>query len=358
MMATEPSKRRGFPSKRRQVPRIPDIENPPPTARRRTMPKLGRTSFGETLDALSKLHQRDRNLLTWLFRQRFATTDQIHRRWFVEPGIPAKKSKQNARRRLWELANQGLIAGLVYQQRSRAWTLDRMGLAGAQQLLRISPSKRTPPEQWSLEGAQVNHYVAITEVYLRLYEAITRALPAGAHISLYFQWSTKTRLAWKAEHPPGTSNTTYKEADLKYLFPDAVILLRLNPSSSWITIYVEVDLNSEDPSVILEKCERYIGSFVLPMKINPWGEDVPDLAPRDDRYVLFIAEDRGRADRIQATMDQTRLPGLSVHLDDMTGVIFSMEELVVKRLTPLLQQDEEERRKREAESGPWGRSYR
>jgi|GEM_PF-5751946 len=342
---------RPLPPRKKAAPEGGAPGTPTPKKRRKTLPKEGRPTADDIMVTLPMLKERDKELLAWLYVHRYATTDQIHWRfWARDNGSPAKVL-QDCRRRLWELGAAGMIAGVPYQQRSRAWCLDRKGLQAAQTLMRISKESWISPDEWSLGSSSfLHHYVETTEIAC-LVEAHmipwVVTVPHFGRLDNAFRWRSRTRLLWKLGDD--------RKASAQYLYDDGRVMLRnvredghgRTVLDDWTEVFLEVDLDTEPEWELEEKLDRYGAGFEL---ADHAETPYPDMAPREhQRYILFACSSPERATKVQAMIGRRFLPGIAVTLDEAPNALLQIESRVEAHLNPLLEAEEQRRRQAEEE---------
>jgi hypothetical protein len=195
----------------------------------------------EELDRL--LGQRDRSILLALQKCRYLTSGQIGRLLFTGHANQAAGLRA-AHRVLVKLRDYGLveplerrIGGVRAGSGSYAWSLTESCV----NLLNLNNEGCTPRKR-SFEPSMnfLGHTLGVNEIYLQLIELCRRK-----HLELI-----KTEL-----EPECWRGYTGENGKPAYMKPDMFAVTASDTfEDSW---FIEVDMNTESPSIILEKCRRY-----------------------------------------------------------------------------------------------------
>jgi len=196
----------------------------------------------EELDRL--LAERDKAVLRSLRNCRYLITGQVGRLHFTDSATPTAALRA-ANRCMIKLRDYGLaesldrrIGGVRAGSSSYVWTLTESGV----NLLHLGDTDYTPRKRTFEPSLNfLRHTLGVSETYLQLTEICRRH-----QLEL-----VKTELepsCWR-----GYKGEDGKPASMK---PDMFAVTADGTyEDSW---FIEIDMNTESPSVVLEKCRRYV----------------------------------------------------------------------------------------------------
>jgi len=196
----------------------------------------------ETLDR--KLSDRDKAILRSLQSCKYLTTIQIKRLHFTDNATP-KAAHLAANRGLSKLQDYGLISalnrrigGAQYGSSSYIWLLSEVG----DRLLNLNRTEHAPRKRFfEPSSAFLLHTLAVSEIYLQTIEICERH-----DLKL-----VKTEL-----EPNCWRNYTGEDGKPTTLRPDMfAVTSNEEYENNW---FIEMDLDTESPCVVLEKCQRYV----------------------------------------------------------------------------------------------------
>jgi hypothetical protein len=206
-----------------------------------------RTTASRLVRLDASLTTRDRAVLTSLAELRLASTRQLERLHFTA-STPMANARA-CRRLLARLAGEGLVSplsrrvgGVRAGSAGYVWSL---GTAGQRLVTKSGPAGGgTIRRPWTPSLPFVAHRLAITELAVRLHEAERRgALELVSFVAEPDCWRRYTG-------PHGAS------ANLK---PDACVVMGDGQYED--TWFVEVDMGTESPQVIIRKRDAYLAYF-------------------------------------------------------------------------------------------------
>jgi len=242
---------------------------------------LERISQGRLEEIIPALSERDRDILSVIRQCRYLTSHQIRRLHFtdaVSPTVGLRKANRN----LGKLKEIGLtdrlarrIGGVRAGSGAHIWYLTENG----ERLLRIG-NHTARPRKRSFEPSPyfLAHTLAVAECYIQLTEIC-------GDLSLELV-------------------STELEPDCWRLYSDKGVFTTLKPDLFAVTVcgdyedrwFIEIDLNSESPVTVVEKCRRYHQYYRIGMEQKLHGVFpltvwiVPDAARRDSIMAYLRAE--------------------------------------------------------------------
>ena len=202
-----------------------------------------RLSRQQLEEAATRLSDRDREILTAAQRYRYLLTGQIQRLYFTGSTTPtaARRAAARALRRLKDL---GLLDHLVRRiggvragSGGLVWHLTRAG----ERLLYLENHTLTPTKRFSEPSPYfLAHTLAVADIAVQLTE-----LCRGQH----------TLKLTTLQPEPECWRTFSEYGALQSLKPDLfAITVSGQYEDRW---FIEVDLDTESPNKIIDKCERY-----------------------------------------------------------------------------------------------------
>jgi len=223
-----------------------------PTRKNDNMIRITKRKLEEYSRVLS---ERDKAVMQSIKMCRFLKTDQVRRLHFA--GVTTQSTALRATSRtLTKLHGSGLIqplrrriGGVRAGSTSYIWTLKTAGI----ELLKLSEetSSSTPqakPRKRIYEPTYIflKHTLAVAELYVRLYTANTDGISVNL-VQAEFEPS-----CWRGYNNPYGVNVTLK--------PDLYAVTATDGYEDYW--FFEVDLDTEAPQRIIQKCERY-GNYYL-----------------------------------------------------------------------------------------------
>ena len=201
-----------------------------------------RISRRKLLEIDSRLGTRDREVLLAAQKYRYLMTGQIERLLFTDATNPSAGLRA-ASRNLKKLCNFGLvdslsrrIGGVRAGSSSLIWYLTHAG----ERLLRLHHNKAHPIRRFFEPSPHhLAHTLAVAEIAIRLTEICREHEPEIASLQLEPEcWRTYSNAGVALSLKPDLyAATTTEEYEDRY--------------------FIEVDLDTESPVKIIEKCQRY-----------------------------------------------------------------------------------------------------
>lgn len=226
------------------------------------------------------LIERDNNILTALRRCRYLTTKQIQRLYFTDASNPTAglRAANRSLKRLKELELVGSLARRIGGVRAGSGSLIWYLTDAGERLLRLGDGTVRPrrrPHEPSL--VFLKHTLAVAECFIQLTEICN-----GKGLELI-----------KAEMEPDCWRSFNYKGSISALRPDLFALINCDEYED--RYFIEIDLNSEAPITVVEKCRRYYDYYrsgleqkaheVFPLTV--WI--VPDTA-RKESLIRHIRE--------------------------------------------------------------------
>lgn len=260
-----------------------------------------RLSRQQLEEAATRLSDRDREILTAAQRYRYLLTGQIQRLYFTESTTTAAAHRAAARalRRLKDLGLLDHLARRIGGVRAGSgglvWYLTHAG----ERLLRLGEQPASPARRFFEPSPYfLAHSLAVADIAVQLTELCQE------HRSLKLTALQPEPECWR----------TYSEyGSMLSLKPDLfAITVSGQYEDRW---FIEVDLNTESPVKVIDKCERYhkyyrsgleqqeTGVFPLTVWIVPTVE-------RKNKLISCIKEAFDKQPKLFAVITQDELPGL------------------------------------------------
>lgn len=202
-----------------------------------------RLSRQQLEEAATRLSGRDMEILTTVQSYRYLLTGQIQRLHFTESATPTAAHRA-ATRALRRLKDMGLLAHLARRiggvragSGGLVWHLTHAG----ERLLYLENHTLTPTKRFSEPSSYfLAHTLAVTEIAVQLTELCRK------HSTLKLTTLQPEPECWRTFSECGT---------IQPLKPDLFAITVSGPyEDRW---FIEVDLDTESPNKIINKCERY-----------------------------------------------------------------------------------------------------
>ena len=251
------------------------------------VPAGGRTMTRLTLAQLeqirSELTDRDKRLLVFLKNLRYMKTDQI-RRVFFPPGTRSLHACKVATfKNLNRLKSLGLIGhlekrigGVRAGSKGMIWHITE---AGARLLYLGTDLQNSRKRQLEPSPSFLRHTIAVTETFVQIVE-ICRDDPV-------------MKLS-RIEVEPECWRDYQKNGKAISLRPD--LYAKTVTGEYFDHLFIEVDLDTESPTAIVEKCRRYLEYFQTGKEQKAYG-----VFP----LVLWIAPDNNRKAKMKDAITQS-----------------------------------------------------
>jgi len=242
---------------------------------------LDRISQKDLEDIAPTLKERDKTILATVRKCRYLTTGQVQRLHFTDAAT-ATAAIRSANRNLDKLRGFGLvnalsrrIGGVRAGSTSLIWYLTDAG----ERMLRLENYDARPRKRFFEPSPYfLAHTLAVSECYVQLFE-----LCNGGDLKLVEAKIEPS--CWRPHNYKGAITT---------LKPD---LFAVTSSGKYEDRYFfEIDLNTETPAVILEKCHRYHRYYQSGLEQKQYGVFpltvwiVPDTARKDSFTAHIRAE--------------------------------------------------------------------
>lgn len=228
-----------------------------------------------------KLSERDRQILEALYKYRFLFTNQIQRLYFTE-SKEKRTNTINANRMLKKLREQGVIAPL--KRRSLGYRAGTISLIwhlteGGYRLLNLLDAEQYPRKRFDEPSTIfLAHTLAIAETAVQL-NTICRA--SESH-------------TLKVTDPEPSCWRRYQEDGKKMILkPDLYAVTTETDGNgekyedSW---FIEMDLGTEAPNQVVEKCQAYLRYFNTGIE-----QTVKGVFP----VVVWLVKDEARKQRLR-----------------------------------------------------------
>ncbi len=251
-------------------------------------PRLSRSQLTELLMMLT---ERNRHILTALYKYRFLLTSQVQRLYFNEPARPGEEKTEeeltrrntiNANRILNKLESQGLVTHLPRRSfgyrkgtPSMVWHLTS---AGYRLLALMNPDKYSRKSFDEPSTMFLAHTLAIAETAVQL----STICAASGDISL------KT-----ADPEPSCWRPFNDNGRQVFLKPDlyAVTVTDYGYDEKYETSwFIEMDLGTEGRAQIVEKCRAYLRYYNTGIE-----QQMKDVFP----VVVWLVKDEDRKQRLR-----------------------------------------------------------
>lgn len=201
-----------------------------------------RVSRKQLVEIDSRLGERDRQLLTAVQKYRYLMTGQIQRLLFTDAANPSAGLRA-ASRNLKKLNEFGLvdslsrrIGGIRAGSSSLIWYITHAG----ERLLRLRDAKAFPVRRHFEPSAYfLAHTLAVAETAIKLIEICREHEPQITALQLEPE-------CWRAYSNAGVSCS---------LKPDLYVATTSEEYED--RYFIEVDLDTESPAKIIEKCQKY-----------------------------------------------------------------------------------------------------
>ena len=225
--------------------------------------------------AAATLSDRDKDVLIAVRRCRYITTRQIRRLYFTEAASPAA-SLRAANRNLNKLKDLGFIGALARRvggvragSGSLIWYLTEAG----ERLLRLGGDARPRKRFFEPSPHFLAHTLAVTECFVRFAE-----ICAGHGLAMA-----------KAEIEPECWRPYSNKGKITALRPDLFFATVCGEyEDRW---FVEIDLNTEAPVTVVEKCRRYYDYYRSELE-----QKQHEVFP----LVVFVVPDAARKESVTA----------------------------------------------------------
>lgn len=201
-----------------------------------------RISKRQLAETDSRLGERDRQLLTAVQQYRYLMTGQIGRLLFTDAANPSAGLRA-ASRSLKKLSEFGLVSSLSRRiggvragSGSYVWHLTHAG----ERLLRLHGNKASPSRRhYEVSPYFLAHTMAVSEIAIQLIEICREHEPQITALQLEPE-------CWRAYSNAGVSCS---------LKPDLYAATATEEYED--RYFIEVDLDTESPAKIIEKCQKY-----------------------------------------------------------------------------------------------------
>jgi len=259
-----------------------------------------RISRRQLESALHRIGERDGKILTAIGKYKYMTTGHIRRMYFTDGTDGA--ALRSANRSLAGLRELGVICALARRiggvragSGSFVWTLTAAGVR-LLDMLRHGDGETAYRRRYEPSTAFLTHTLAVTETAVRLTEL------AGAK-----EISSPTLQT----EPDNWRQYSGLGGTPKYLKPDLFVVIASGEFQDHY--FLELDLSTESPSVVLKKCEQY-----LAYQKSGAEQAAHGIFP----YVVWIVPDVKRKESIKSHIEK----GLHLSASGLFLVI-TLEEL-------------------------------
>ena len=235
-----------------------------------------RISQAQLEDIEPALSERDKAILATVRKCRYLTTGQIQRLHFTEAATP-NAALRGANRNLNKLRDFGFIdtlsrrvGGVRAGSSSLIWFLTDAG----ERMLRLGNYTARPRKRYFEPSPYfLAHTLAVSECYVQLFE-----ICAGDGLSLV-----------EAELEPSCWRDYNHKGTMTTLKPDLFAIANCGKFED--RYFFEMDLNTESPAVILEKCHRYHMYYQSSLEQKQYG-----IFP----LTVWIVQDAARKESLTA----------------------------------------------------------
>lgn len=285
--------------------RISHTDTPVPQGAGEERRRLSRQQLEEIADALG---ERDKQIVIAIQRYRYLITSQIRRLYFTDAVTPSAGLRATARslKRLRELGLIDHLARRIGGVRAGSGALVWYVTHAGERLLRLHDHDPAPVKTRFFEPSPyfLSHTLAVADIAVQLTELCRN--------------NSGTELA--ALQPEPECWRTYSEYGAALtLKPDLyAVTVSGQYEDRW---FFEIDLDTESPAKVLEKCERYHRYYRTGLEqeesgVFPLTVWIVPTAGRKERLLACLRDAFDKQPRLFAVVTQNELEHLVLHGGD------------------------------------------